>query len=133
MKKLLSAWIVGFLTMYVISIIWYGVIIDNYNSVQFANVLRGADSFSMLNITIGYLLLTLFMAYIYPYGYKGGKYIVEGLRFGLILGLFWALPAAFINSGAYKFPLTAALVDAIYHIVEITIGGAVIGHMRKDL
>ena len=132
MKKTIISWFVAFLAMYIVSIIWYGFIIADYNSVQFSEVLRDESSFSMQKITIGYVLLPLFMAFIYPFGYKGGTYLEEGLRFGLLMGLFWAIPATFINSGAYKFPLVAGLVDGFYHVVEITIGGIVIAMVRKD-
>lgn len=118
--------------MCIISVVWYGFVIADFNSAQFSEVLRDDSTFSMQKITIGYVLLPLFLTLIYPLGYKGGKFIEEGLRFGLLMGLFWALPAAFINSGAYKFPLGAVLVDAFYHIGEITIGGIVVALVRKD-
>lgn len=132
MKKVLSSWFVSFLVMYITSVVWYGFIIADYNSIHFSEVLRDTSTFSMQKITVGYILLPLFMTLIYPLGYKGGKIMEEGLRFGLFLGLFWALPAAFINSGAYQFPLGATLVDAFYHVGEITIGGIVIALVRRD-
>jgi len=132
MKKLLSAWFTSFLAMYFISVLWYGFIIADYNSIHFASVLRSVDTFSMQKITFGYILLPFFMALIYPFGYKGGKYINEGVKFGVLMGLFWAIPAAFINSGAYQFPIVPALVDAVYHVGEITIGGIAIALVRKD-
>lgn len=131
MKNFISAWFVSFLVMYILSVLWYGFIIADYNSVQFAAVLRGPETFSMQKITVGYLLLPALLTLIYPFGYKGGNRVNEGFRFGLLMGVFWAFPAAFINSGAYEFPLLPAFVDAVYHTGEITLGGIAVALVRK--
>ena len=122
-KKMLQAWLAGFVVMYVISFIWYLLIIAPYNTEQFAAVNR--EEISMTLITLGYLVLTFLMSYIYPIGFKGGAPLQEGLRFGLLLGLVVSIPMALIFSGAYNMPFVATLVNAIYHTVEITIGATV--------
>ncbi|MEE9465073.1 MAG: hypothetical protein V3W14_05825 [Candidatus Neomarinimicrobiota bacterium] len=122
-KKMLQAWLGGFVVMYVISFIWYYFIITGYNEVQFAEVAR--EEMSMTLITLGYLVLTFLMSYMYPIGYGGGPPLKEGMRFGVLLGLIVSIPTALIFSGAYNMPFAANLVDAIYHTVEITIGAMV--------
>ncbi len=122
-KKMLQAWLAGFVVMYVISFIWYLLIIAGYNAEQFAAVNR--EELSMTLITLGYLVLTFLMSYIYPIGFKGGAPLQEGLRFGVLLGLVVSIPTALIFSGAYNMPLIANLIDAVYHTVEITIGATV--------
>ena len=122
-KKMLQAWLAGFVVMYIISIIWYLFIIGGYNEVQFAAVARAEPSMTL--IIVGYLVLTFLMSYIYPIGFKGGAPLHEGLRFGVLLGLVISLPTALIYSGAYNMPLIANLIDAAYHTVEITIGATV--------
>lgn len=122
-KKMLQAWLAGFVVMYVISFIWYLLIIAPYNAEQFAAVARA--EMSMTLITLGYLVLTFLMSYIYPIGFKGGAPLQEGLRFGLLLGLVVSIPTALIFSGAYNMPFVANLIDAVYHTVEITIGATV--------
>ncbi len=125
--KIILAWISAFIVMFLLSMLWYGVIVSGYNAQQFANILRSPQNFSMLLIIIGYLILTLILATLYPRGYSGsGGPVIQGLRFGLWMGLLWALPTALIESGSYQFPLGARLLDAAYHIVEFLVGGLVI-------
>ena len=127
--NLLKAWLISFVVIFALSFLWYGVIVMDYNAVQFADVLRGEEDFSMMLIAVGYLLIAFLLAYIYPRGYnsESGSPVAQGFRFGLMMGLLWALPTAFIESGSYQFPLGARILDAAYHIVEFTIGGTVIG------
>ncbi len=122
-KKMLQAWLAGFVVMYIISFIWYLFIIAGYNEVQFAEVAR--EEMSMTMITLGYLVLTFLMSYIYPIGYRGGPPIKEGMRFGVLVGLTVSIPTALIFSGAYNMPLAANFIDGIYHTAEITVGSIV--------
>lgn len=125
--KTILAWGAAFVVIFLLSMLWYGVIVSGYNAQQFANVLRGPQDFSMLLIIIGYLVLTFILAALYPRGYSGsGSPTSQGLRFGLWMGLLWALPTALIESGSYQFPLGARLLDTIYNLVEIVIAGLVI-------
>ena len=122
-KKMLQAWLAGFVVMYIISFIWYLFIIEPYNAKQFAEVAR--EEMSMTMITLGYLVLTFLMSYMYPIGYRGGSPLNEGMRFGVLVGLTVSIPAALIFSGTYNMPLAANLIDGIYHTAEITIGSIV--------
>ena len=124
-KKMLQAWLAGFVVMYIISIIWYLFIIGGYNEVQFAAVARAEPSMTL--IIVGYLVLTFLISYIYPIGFKGGEPLQEGLRFGVLLGLAVNLPTALIFAGAYNMPLVANLIDAADHTGEIAIGATVMG------
>ena len=122
-RKMLQAWLAAFVVMYVLSFIWYMFIIAGYNEVQFAEVAR--EDMSMTLITLGYLVLTFLMSYMYPIGYRGGPPIKEGMRFGLLIGLVVSIPTALIFSGAYNMPPFASMMDAFYHTVEITLGAMV--------
>lgn len=125
----IKAAIAGFVAMYLLSVLWYGMVISGYNTDQFMMVNRGAEDFSFMFITVGYALLAILLATAYPHGYVNGRSGSQGLRFGILMGLLIALPEAFIESGAFKFPLVANLVDAAYRVVEIGLGGLVIGRV----
>ena len=124
-KKMIGAWLGGFVAMFLLGYIWHTMIISDYNAVQYADVLRPMADFSIVHIVIGYLVLAFIMSYIYPLGYKGGPFVKEGLRFGVILGLLYTLPGAFIYAGVYKMPLAANILDAAYHLVEMGVGGII--------
>ena len=126
-KKLLIAWLAGFIIMSLLSGLWYMVLMSDYNHVQFADVERA--EFLFIWIVIGYLALSLLMAYLYPIGYKGKSPTKEGLRFGLLMGLVIAIPYSLILYATYTIPLTATLIDIVYQVVEITIVGIVIGYV----
>ncbi|MEE9189636.1 MAG: hypothetical protein V3U16_02585 [Candidatus Neomarinimicrobiota bacterium] len=130
-KKMLFAWIGGFVIMFLLSYIWYNLIIADYNAVQYAGVLK--ETVGMGNITVGYLVVAFLLAYIYPKGYSGGSPGSEGLRFGLVMGLLYTLPAAFINAGAFGFPFTAQIVGAAYHTVEVIAGSLVIAKIYGEI
>ncbi len=124
-KKLVMSAIAGFVVMFIISGLWYLVLMKGYYNDQFADVNR--PEFKMVWIVIGYLVWAFLMAYIYPIGYKGGPPVKEGLKFGILVGLISVLPISLVLYGAHTVPLTGTLVDAIYHVVEKGIGGIVIG------
>ena len=132
--KLIKAWLISFVVIFLLSMLWYGVIVSGYNAVQFEVVMRGQEDFSMSLIVIGYLILTFLLAYVYPKGYQkeGGSPVSQGLRYGILLGLLWALPTAFIESGSYQFPLGARLLDTLYHIIEFGVAGVIIGWAYGD-
>ena len=126
-KKLVFAWLAGFFAMFLLSGLWYMVLMADYYSVQFADVSRAEPLFTW--IVLGYLAVSFLMAYIYPMGYKGLSPVNEGIRFGFFMGLIIAVPSMFIAYAVNTIPLTGSMVDIIYQIVEKTIGGGVIGYV----
>jgi len=124
-KKLVLAWLAGFVVMFLLSGLWYLVIMKNYYQVQFSEVNRAEPM--ILWIFLGYLIAAFLMAYIYPIGYKGGSPAGEGLKFGILIGLLMALPVGLIFYGAYTIPLSGTFVDIIYQVIEKSIGGVIIG------
>jgi len=125
-KKMIMAWLGGFLVMFVLGGIWHNIVMMDYNMAAYADVTLSEDEFSLALIAVGYLILSFMMSYMYPIGFGGGSAIKEGLRFGVMLGIFMSFSKAFIFAGAYKMPLDANLYDAVYHVAELAIGGIVI-------
>ena len=125
-KKMIMAWLGGFLVMFVLGGIWHNIVMMDYNMAAYADVILSEEEFSLALIAFGYLILSFMMSYMYPIGFGGGSAIKEGLRFGVMLGIFMSFSKAFIFAGAYKMPLDANLYDAVYHVAELAIGGIVI-------
>jgi hypothetical protein len=71
--------------------------------------------------------LALIMAYIYPKGYEGGSPVSEGLRFGILMGLFFGIPYAVNFNSMFPISYAAILVLALFYALEITAGGLAIG------
>ncbi len=123
--KVILAWIAGFVVMFLLSGLWYMVLMESYYSEQFSDVARTEPM--MLWIAAGYLVAALLMAIIYPMGYKGGTPAGEGLKFGILVGLLMAVPTGLIFYGVNTIPPSGTMVDTIYQVVDKGIGGIVIG------
>ena len=125
--RVLKAAAGGFVAMFVLSFVWYGVVMMDWYADKYGNIMRMEDDISMAYIALGYVIRAFLLAYIYTYGYKGGSGTSEGMRFGVVMGLLLGLPLAFVGAGAWNIELGASLVDGIYTVVEIGVGGTVIG------
>lgn len=123
-KKWFFAGLAGFVVMFLLSGLWYMVIMAGFYQTQGAAVNR--EQFNFLFIVLGYLVMAFLMSYIYPIGYKGGPPAKEGLRFGVLIGLLVWLSSNLILYGVYNVTLPVTLVDSIWHVVEEGIGGIVI-------
>ena len=76
---------------------------------------------------LGYVLLAMLMAYLYPKGYAGSEPLAEGLRFGAVMGVLSTLPRSLILYGIEGGHTgTLVIVDAAWHIAEQGLGGLVI-------
>ena len=120
-KLVLSTFVVGF-TMWVISGLWHNLILANFYASE-----NEASHEGIGILLIAYMILGLFMAYLYPLGYKGGKPAIEGLRFGALIGLLWVFPHELAMVGAHGESLSYVLKNAVWHAVEQGLGGIVVG------
>ena len=121
LKKTLSVTLSAGLGMWMIAGIWHNLIMANLYEDTHAT----HDGIGYL--LIAYLILALLMAYIYPLGYKGGKPIWEGLRFGVIIGILWVFPHGVAMVGAHGDSLVYVLKNTLWHMVEQGLGGIIVG------
>ena len=125
-KKMVMAWLGAFAVMFILSFVWHVPLMGDFYAENYAEVNLTEEEFSMLYLVMGYLIMSFMMSYMYPIGFGGGPAIKEGLKFGAMLGIFMSFSKAFIFAAVYKMPLDANLIDAVYHVVELAIGGIVI-------
>ena len=123
-KKWFLAGLVGFVVMFILSGLWYMLIMDAFYREQAGALMR--EEYNFIFIVLGYLVMAFLMSFIYPIGYKGGSPAKEGLRFGVLIGLLVWLSSNLILYGAHNMTLSATLVDSGWHVVEEGIGGLVI-------
>ena len=125
-KKFITAWIVGFVAMFILGYLWHMVIMGDFYSANSYVPEREAPRMEL--IILGVLSLALLMAYVYPKGYSGGSPVTEGLKFGLIIGVLWVTPHSLIEHGAAVMMTgKMVLVDGIWHLVEQGVAGILIG------
>jgi hypothetical protein len=123
-KKWFLAGLAGFVVMFLLSGLWYMVIMEGFYQSQAQAINR--TQFNFLFIVLGYLVMAFLMSYIYPLGYKGGPLAKEGLRFGVVMGLLVWLSSNLVLYGAWNLTLPLTLVDSLWHVIEEALGGLVI-------
>jgi len=119
-KKLILATLVGGLGMWIVAGIWHNLIMANL----YKNVHATHEGLGIL--LVAYFILALLMSYIYPLGYKGKKPWIEGLRFGIIIGLLWVFPHGLAMAGAHGDSIIYVFKNSLWHMVEQGIGGIII-------
>jgi hypothetical protein len=111
-----------------ISFVVHGVLLkDTY--MHYAGVMRPeAQANAILPLGFGFALVGFFaFAYAYAKGYEGGNGVQEGLRFGVLVGIFLC---AFGSIWSYMmWPISTKLLTAwlVDNIVEFAIYGMVVG------
>ena len=121
-KKLTLATLAGGVTMWLLAGLWHELLMARFYIGETRATHEGTGI-----IFLAYMVLAVLMAYIYPLGYKGGRPNVEGLRFGIVIGLLWVFPHALAMVGAHGTSLVYVFKNAAWHMVEQGVGGIIIG------
>ena len=121
-KKLLLAALAGSVSMWALAGLWHKLIVANFYERATEATHEGTGV-----IFLAYLVLGVLMAYMYPLGYKGGRPLAEGLRFGVVIGLLWVFPHELAMAGAHGGSISYVFQNAAWHVAEQGAGGIVIG------
>jgi hypothetical protein len=125
--KLILSTIAGAIVLFFLGWIFYGVIFMDFLNDSYGKIMRSPDDFKMWAIAVANLLQALFLAWIYPKGYKGGAPAKEGFMFGINFGLLLGGPYVFYMWASFPIKWQVALVDGILVGVMTVIVGLVIG------
>jgi hypothetical protein len=121
-KKLVIATMAAGISMWLLAGLWHEILMDKFYKGETEATHEGTGI-----IFLAYIVLGILMAYIYPLGYKGGKPTIEGLRFGLIIGLLWVFPHELVMAGAHGDSIFYVIKNALWHMIEQGLGGIIIG------
>ena len=92
----------------------------------------GADQTAYLPLMfVGILIGMFFAAWIYAKGYEGGSGLVEGLRFGAVMGLLIGSYVAGVNYGIMRIGKRMALTYGVGWFGEWLLVGLAIGLVYK--
>lgn len=117
--KLILSTILGGLVIFIGGWILFGIIYMN---------LYGGPEMVLWKVALSCLAQALFMAIIYPYGYKGGSPAVEGLKFGLWIGFLMTVPRFFYEWAVPHGPAARViLIGALFGGILTLLAGLVIG------
>ena len=124
-NKFLLSTLATFLILFVLDFVWYGNLMSNFYP---TDGMRASPIW--LYLSVGYLIFSLLFSYIYPKGVEGSNKTVQGLRFGILIGLLVGLPFAFIEHSLSLTPvLDIGMVDAFYMAVKFGIAGVVVANI----
>ena len=130
-KKFLPAFGAAFITMFLLAFAWHQPIMGEFyaNNPGAAGSVARAEPIVWM-IAVGYVVLALLMAYIYPKGVEGGSTLMEGFKFGALIGLLWVLPHSIVMYGVQMVDSKIlVIVDGLWHVLEQGLGGIVIAYI----
>lgn len=122
LKKFALAALAGGVAMWILAGLWHMLLALAFYTEQTEATHEGTGT-----ILVAYLILGALMAYIYPLGYRGGRPAIEGLRFGIVIGLLWVFPHELAMVGAHGGSILYVLKNAAWHMVEQGVGGIIVG------
>jgi hypothetical protein len=126
-RKLIDAWMGYIVITFLVGVAWHLVLFkDVYIALDVFS--RGEEPiipFALLAITIQGGLL----AYIYPHLCRGGHWAREGIRFGLMMGVFLASSAVFTETAKHTMTSIPAwlVLEFSYYLVQFGLSGLLIG------
>ena len=82
-------------------------------------------------IFLAFIILAGFMSYLYPRLYVQGGTVIDGLKFGMLMGLLWVFPHELAMVGAHGESIGYVFKNAAWHMVEQGVGGMVIALAYK--
>lgn len=125
--KLILSTIVGGIVLFILGWVFYVLAFGSFITENFGKIMRSPDDYKLWAIVVAQFLQALFLAWIYPKGYKGGSPAKEGFMFGIAIGLLTSVPYVFYIWAQYPVKWQAAVVDGIIMLVMTIITGLVIG------
>lgn len=123
MRVFLSG-LAAFGVMFVSGGLWSAVLMTSFYAGHAPTNARAPEEQSMLFLLLAYALLASFMTFLFSQSFKERPPMAGGLQFGALFGVIATLPLYLILYAVWDFPLSHALVDSAWHLVEEGLGGA---------
>ena len=124
-SKFVTGALVASVVAFLLSGLWHVVLMGEYYE---SVTVGGREAPLMWAVGLGYLVVGIIMAYMYPKGYEGGSPVGEGLKFGAIIGLLWWLPTNIVLYAVLDGSSSSEIfVDGIWHVFEEGFAGAALG------
>jgi hypothetical protein len=121
MKKVLLGAVVVFVILEVLDFLIHGIILGSvYATMQ--NVWRPDMMDKMWIMHIVKIVVSFFFALIFSKGYEG-KGVIEGVRYGLYVGVMLGIGMAYGTYAMIAIPYSLALQWFIFAVFEYTIAG----------
>ena len=111
-------------------LVWGKVLAGEFG--RYPEIYRPGDDMSAFPLMFaGILVGMIFASWIYAKGYQGGSGLSEGLRFGIVMGLFMAAYSAGVDYGTLRVGKKMAMTYLIGGFGEWLLAGLAIGLVYK--
>ena len=124
-RKFWIAALAAFVVLFVYGYAVYGILLASYMEGALEGI--GRAEAPLWPYFFRYAIMALVMAFMYPKGYEGGTPWLEGLRFGLLVGVLLAAAMALDFYALLPISGSAMLVMFIPELIGLSITGIVIG------
>ena len=133
MKLIISTLVVG-VVLFLLGWLTYGALFAAFFKQYYGHIYRSETDMKIWAFAIANFAQAFFMYLIYSKGYQGGAPLNEGLRFGLLIGLFWTIPYMAFTWGGMPVAYKGVLVDGLIGFVMTLIAGILTAmiHGKKD-
>ncbi|MBZ0204585.1 MAG: hypothetical protein K8I03_16345 [Ignavibacteria bacterium] len=134
MKLVLSTIIVGII-LFLLGWLSYGMVLAEYLKPYYGFMQRPDSDMKIWAFALASFVQALFLYVIYNQGYKGGSSIIEGSKFGIVIGLFTSIPYVLFTWGGMKVPYKAVIPDGIAVFIMMLIAGIITAfiHGKRDV
>ncbi len=123
-KKFWLGWISVFVVMSVFEAIVNMVLLASIYQAT-ASLWRPQAEMKIWLFYVVYAFVSFFFTLIFSKGYEG-KGIVEGIRYGIYMGMLMSVPMAYGTYAAMPIPYPLALQWFIYGLIEYVLAGIVL-------
>ncbi len=132
-KRFVLAFIVIFVLLEVMSYLVHSVILSStYMSEGLKDIFRPEDQMNSYAwiIWVTDLIWSFFFVFFFVKGYEN-KGIMEGIRFGFYMGIFFSLVSSYQSFAIYPIPYSLAFQWFIYGLIEFLILGLIVSLIYK--
>lgn len=123
-KKFLLGCLVVFLVIFILEWLIHGVLLASIYQAT-AHLWRPEAEMKMGVMMVVQVITAIFFTLIFSKGYEG-KGPMEGLRYGLLVGILMAVPMGYGSYAVMDIPYSLALQWFIYGVIEYSIAGVAV-------
>ena len=131
-KKLLIAWAVVFVLVFFLGFLIHGVLLgEAYEGLKTGRPEEETMSYLPL-IALANLIFAFAFVYIYARGKEEKSWLGQGLRFGLLVWLIWAVPIFLIDYATMPIPLGLTGTQIGLELIDMLILGVTAAGIYRD-
>lgn len=134
MKSVLSTIVVGII-LFLLGWLIYGMLLAEYLRPYYSFMQRPDYDMKIWAFAVASFIQAFFLYIIYKHGYKGGSSLIEGFKFGTIIGLFTSIPYILFTWGGMKVSYKGVIPDGIAVFIMMLIAGIFTAfiHGKRDV